>query len=108
MSWRGRQNTATGDQYKEPLRAIQLAAGASTGSATITEMGWVGLSMRAVGADIRYEFGAPANASTSHFIAQNERLFVATPWGAGDLSINAIRDASTNGVLEITVVREYS
>ena len=108
MGWRGRRNTAVGDQYKEPLRAIQLAAGASSASAAITEYGWVGLSIRATGANVRYNFNAPANATTSHYIGQNERIFITTPYGAGDTTINAIRDASTDGALEITVVREFS
>ena len=58
--------------------------------------------MRAVGADIRFEIGQgaqTASATTSHFIADGERLDFSTTHGA---NIAVIRDASTDGVLELT------
>jgi len=60
------------------------------------------ISMRAVGADVRYEIAptaATASATTSHFIADGERLDLAV----GSASyLSYIRDASTDGVLELT------
>ena len=58
--------------------------------------------MRAVGADIRFAIGQgaqTASASTSNFIADGERLDFAITNGA---NIAVIRDASIDGVLELT------
>ena len=59
------------------------------------------LSMRAVGADMRYKIGSSSQTATasSHFIAKGERLDVALPVTP---NIAVIRDASDNGVLEVT------
>ena len=59
------------------------------------------ISIRAVTADIRYSIGSSAQtaSATSHFIAQNERLELVVPEGA---NIAVLRNASTNGVLELT------
>jgi len=59
------------------------------------------ISIRAVGADIRFQVGTgPQTASaTSHFIAQNERLTVGVPASA---NIAVIRNASTDGTLELS------
>ncbi len=60
------------------------------------------ISMRAVGADVRYKItpvAATASATTSHFIADGERLDLAV--GSANY-VSYIRDASTDGVLEVT------
>jgi len=59
------------------------------------------LSMRAVGADMRYAVGSSSQTATasSHFIAKGERLDVALPVTP---NIAVIRNASTDGVLEVT------
>ena len=84
-----------------PGAARQLTAGvSSTNTALSTNVFRV--SIRAIGADIRFEIGAgtqTANATTSHFIGKNERLDFAVPSNA---NIAIIRDASTNGTLELT------
>ena len=89
----------------EPLGALgvarQLAAGSSSANTALTST-CRRISMRAVSADIRFAIGATsqtANASTSHFIASGERLDFAVP---ADANIAVIRDASTNGTLELT------
>jgi len=82
--------------------ARQLAAGASSAN-TVLSANTTKITIRAVTAAIRYVIGVnatqTANASTSHFIAQNERLTL-------DISRNSniavIRDASTDGVLELS------
>lgn len=91
--------------FTEPLgipgAARQLAAGATTANTALTA-GVFRISMRAVGADIRFALGAgsqTANATTSHFIANGERLDFAVP---PDANIAVIRDGSTNGTLEVT------
>ena len=84
-----------------PGIAHQLAAGAASASYALTA-GVFRISMRAVGADIRFAIGQgtqTADASTSHFIADGERLDFAITNGA---YIAVIRDASTDGVLEVT------
>lgn len=88
----------------EPLGRVgtarQLNAGSASANTALT--GNVSrVSMRAVGADIRYSIGTTAQTatSTSHFIANGERLDIAVPPGA---NIAVIRNAGTNGTLEIT------
>jgi hypothetical protein len=92
-------------KYVEPNRqpgvARQLAAGSSSANTALTDT-CARISIRAVTADIRYAIGTSsqtASASTSHFIAQNERLELVVPAGA---NIGVIRDASTSGTLELT------
>lgn len=85
----------------KPVVARQLAAGASSANTTLSS-GVLRISMRAVGADIRFSIGATAqtaNATTSHFIADGERLDFAV---ASASNIAVIRDATTDGVLEVT------
>ena len=85
-----------------PGVARQLTAGA-TSTATQLTSNVYRISMRAVGADIRYiiqdETGT-ASATTSHFIADGERLDFSVTSGA---YICYIRDdAAIEGVLELT------
>ena len=85
----------------QPSVARQLAAGATSGNTALTAT-VRRITMRAISADIRFAIGAvaqTANASTSHFIAENERLDFAVPLGA---NIAIIRDASTDGTLELS------
>ena len=85
----------------QPLVARQLSAGAATANTALTTT-CRRISMRAVGANIRYNIAAvatTANADTSHYIAQDERLDLLVPENA---NIAVIRDATTNGVLELT------
>lgn len=84
-----------------PGVARQLSAGATSANTALTD-GVTRVSMRAVGADIRFEIGSgsqTASATTSNFIANNERLDFAIPI---DPNIAVIRDASTDGTLELT------
>ena len=84
-----------------PQTARQLAAGSGTAT-TALGANCTKISIRAVTADIRYAIGnatVTANASTSHFIAQNERLTLDIPRSS---NIAVIRDASTSGVLELS------
>ena len=84
-----------------PGVARQLSAGATSANTALTD-GVTRVSMRAVGADIRFEIGSgsqTASATTSNFIANNERLDFAVPI---DPNIAVIRDASANGTLELT------
>lgn len=88
-----------------PLRRVgaprQLAAGASSVNTALTPS-CQAITMRAVGADIRYMIGdvpQTASASTSHLIANGERMDVAVPGGA---NIAVIRAAGTSGTLEMT------
>jgi len=88
----------------EPLgqagTARQLSAGSVSANTALT-VNVERISMRAVGADIRYSIGYTAQTatSTSHFIANGERLDLAVPKNA---NIAVIRNAGTNGTLEIT------
>lgn len=84
-----------------PGVARQLSAGVSSANTALTD-GVYRVSIRAIGADIRFEIGSgaqTANATTSHFIGRNERLDFAVPL---DPNIAIIRDASADGTLELT------
>jgi hypothetical protein len=86
-----------------PSVARQLAATATSANTTLTA-NVSRISIRARFADIRYVVGVgtqTANASTSHFIANGERLDIGVPFGA---SIGVIREsaATVNGTLAVT------
>ena len=86
-----------------PGVASQLAATATSASTTLTA-NVSRISIRARFCDIRYVVGVgtqTASATTSHFIANGERLDIAIPFGA---SIGVIRDtaATVNGSLAVT------
>ena len=80
--------------------ARQLAAGSTTSNTALTA-GVFRISMRAVGADIRFSIGNGTQTATSssHFIANGERLDFAVPPGA---NIAVLRNGTTNGTLEVT------
>jgi hypothetical protein len=92
------------NRYVEPYRMVgtarQLAAGASSANTALTA-GVSRVSMRAVGADIRFSIGTSAQtaSASSHFIADGERLELRIPEGA---NIAVKRNASTSGVLELS------
>ena len=86
-----------------PTVARQLAA-TTTSTNTALTANVSRISIRARGCDIRYVVGVgaqTANASTSHFIANGERLDIAVPLGA---NIAVIREsgATVNGTLALT------
>jgi hypothetical protein len=86
-----------------PTVARQLAA-TTTSTNTALTANVSRISIRARGCDIRYVVGVgaqTANASTSHFIANGERLDIAVPIGS---NIAVIREsgATVNGTLALT------
>ena len=86
-----------------PSVARQLTATTSSASTTLTA-NISRISIRARNSDIRFVVGVgtqTANASTSHFIANGERLDIGVPFGA---SIGVIRDtnATADGILAVT------
>lgn len=85
---------------RQPVIARQLAAGSASANTVLTSTVRL-ISIRAVTADIRYSIGTSAQTATtsSHFIASGERLTLVVPSGA---NIGVIRNASTNGTLELS------
>jgi hypothetical protein len=83
-----------------PLVARQLTAGSGSTNTALTS-GCTRISMKAIGADIRYAIGSsPQTASgTSHFIGNGERLDLAMP---ATPNIAVLRNGSTDGTLELT------
>ena len=86
-----------------PGVARQLAATATSASTTLTA-NVSRISIRARSCDIRYVVGVgtqTASATTSHFIANGERLDIGVPFGA---SIGVIREsaATVNGSLAVS------
>ena len=95
-----------GPGLRKPGTARQLAAGASSANTALTST-CERISILAVTADIRYLIGTSAQtakAGTSHFIKAGERIELDVPLGA---NIGVIRDASTDGVLELTEFSNY-
>ena len=95
-----------GPGLRKPGTARQLAAGSSSANTALTST-CERISILAVTADIRYLIGTSAqtaNAGTSHFIKTGERIELDIPLGA---NIGVIRDASTDGVLEVTEFENY-
>lgn len=92
------------NRYVEPYRLVgtarQLSAGSASANTALTAS-ISRISIRAVGADIRYSIGNSAQtaSATSHFIASGERLELRVPEGA---NIAVIRNASTDGTLEVS------
>ena len=89
--------------FTEPLgtpgTARALSAGSSSMTTTLTDS-ISRISIRAVGADIRFDIGAgTVDAANGHFIADGERLDFAVPFGA---KIAVKRDGTDNGTLELT------
>lgn len=85
----------------QPSVAYQLTTGAASASTTLST-NTCRISIRCRNADSRYVIGMgtqTANASTSHFIANGERLDIAVPPGA---SIGYIRAGSADGILEVS------
>ena len=91
-------------EHVEPLGqpgvARQLTAGSTSANTALTAT-VSRISIRAVGADIRYRIGTGTQTATatSHFIANGERLDLAVPFNA---NIAVLRNGSTNGTLEVT------
>ena len=86
----------------QPSTAIRVSA-LATSSRVQLSAGIYRVSIKAVGADIRYSLGASAvltaSATTDHYISDGERLDIMVQ---PSFYIAAIRLGSSNGVLEIT------
>ena len=101
MAYPSKYKDAQVEILGEPGTARQLIAGSASSNTVLTST-TRRISMRAVGADIRFSIGAgaqTANGNTSNFIANGERLDFAVPLGA---QIAVIRDGTINGTLELT------
>ena len=111
-----KEDRLKGSGLKIPGVARQLAAGASSANTALT-IGCQRISILAVTADIRYSLGKTAqtaNGNTSHFIKTGERLELDVPQHEDEDTTSAtygqllasniavIRDASSNGTLELT------
>ena len=101
MAYPSKYKDAQVEILGEPSTARQLTAGSASSNTALTST-TQRISMRAVGADIRFSVGVgtqTANGNTSNFIANGERLDFAVPVGA---NIAVIRDGTVNGTLELT------
>lgn len=83
-----------------PAVARQLSAGSNSANTALTTT-CRRISVKAIGADIRYAIGSSSQtaSATSHFIGNGERLDLAVP---ATPNIAVIRNGSTNGTLELT------
>ena len=101
MAYPSKYKDAQVEILGEPGTARQLTASSASTNTVLTST-TRRISIRAVGADIRFSIGAgaqTANGNTSNFIANGERLDFAVPLGA---QIAVIRDGTVNGTLELT------
>jgi hypothetical protein len=83
-----------------PSVARQLTAGSASANTALTTT-CRRISIKAVGADIRYAIGSSSQtaSATSHFIGNGERLDLAVP---ATPNIAVLRNGSTDGTLELT------
>ena len=101
MAYPSKYKDAQVEILGEPGTARHLTAGSASSNTVLTST-TRRISIRAIGADIRFSIGAgaqTANGNTSNFIANGERLDFAVPLGA---QIAVIRDGTVNGTLELT------
>ena len=84
-----------GDKFKQPVAAYALTAADTNASVSVAETNF---SICAQGADIRYNLGAAATATT-YYIPKDETYFIRVPSAT---TVQALRDASTSGKLLIT------
>ena len=101
------KNDAGNALFTEPLGRPTLArqlTASNTSTNTQLTSGIKRVSMRARNADIRFEVGATAqtaSATTSHFIAADERLDIAIPAG-GHIAIIRDSSATADGILNLS------
>ena len=88
-------NQLLGDKFKHPVAAYSVAAASGNASVSVAETDF---SICAKTADIRYNLGAAATSST-FYIPKDETYFIRVPAAT---TVQAIRDASTDGTLLIT------
>jgi hypothetical protein len=83
-----------------PAVARQLSAGSSSANTALTTT-CRRISIKAIGADIRYAIGSTSQtaSATTHFIGNGERLDLAVP---ATPNIAVLRNGSTDGTLELT------
>ena len=83
-----------------PTVARQLSAGSSSANTALTST-CRRISIKAIGADIRYAIGSTSQtaSATTHFIGNGERLDLAVPETP---NIAVIRGGSTDGTLELS------
>jgi len=83
-----------------PSVARQLTAGSASANTPLTTT-CRHISIKAIGADIRYAIGSSSQtaSATSHFIGNGERLDLAVP---ATPNIAVLRNGSTSGTLELT------
>tara|TARA_Y100000401_G_C8285039_1_gene205598 strand:- start:27 stop:350 length:324 start_codon:yes stop_codon:yes gene_type:complete len=107
MTYNAKPNARiVGPGLRKPGVSRQLAAGAASANTALTAS-CERISICATGADIRYAIGTSAqtaNAGTSHFIKQNERIELDIDFNS---QIAFIRDASADGVAEVTEFVNY-
>ena len=84
-----------GDKFKQPVAAYNVTVTNSNASVSVAETDF---SICAQGADIRFNLGAAATAST-FYIPENETYFIRVNAAT---TVQAVRDASTDGKLLIT------
>ena len=110
VRWHAQTTGAISDKFKEPLGRYVVAAGASNASVTLAQInGWNPnvFSITAVGADIRWNIDAAASATTM-YIKNGDTLYIKTPSTSDAHTLQAMRNASTDGTLEIVVYKVLS
>ena len=109
MSFGAIQGGRIADPFKTPVKNYQVAAGTSSASVTLTRAAWDErlLRLTANGADIRWNLNAAATATT-YFLPQNQSIDIKLDWSSDNQTVHALRNASTNGTLEITCFKEYT
>ncbi len=109
IRWHAQTTGAIADKFKEPLGRYVVAAGSSSASVSLAQIAGYNpnvFSITAVGADIRWNIDAAASATTM-YIKNGDTLHIKTK--STDVhTLHALRNASTDGTLEVIVWNENS
>ena len=110
VRWHAQTTGALADGFKEPLGRYVVAAGSSSASVSLAQINGYNpnvFTITAVGADIRWNIDAAASATTM-YIKNGDTIKIKTKSTSDAHTLHAIRNASTDGTLEVIVWNEMS
>ena len=110
VRWHAQTTGALADGFKEPLGRYVVAAGSSSASVSLAQINGYNpnvFTITAVGADIRWNIDAAASATTM-YIKNGDTIKIKTKSTSDAHTLHALRNASTDGTLEVIVWNEMS
>ena len=110
VRWHAQTTGSLADGFKEPLGRYVVAAGSSSASVSLAQINGYNpnvFTITAVGADIRWNIDAAASATT-YYIKNGDTIKIKTKSTSDAHTLHALRNASTDGTLEVIVWNENS